>query len=192
MGRPLDLVRRDVMLGRAADYVLANGLAGVSLRPMAEALDTSPRMLLYDFESKEKLISSILTEIRQREATLLSTHLAGVSKSAPDLLRFAWTWISAPAQEPFLRLFFQVYVDAISRPDAYGGAAKAMVGDWLDTVSAIVGGPTAEATATLFVAVVRGLLLDGQATGDRTRTNDAMESFIGLIGRDETATNRSR
>lgn len=182
MGRPVDLARRDVMLGRAADYVLANGLAGLSLRPMAEALGTSPRMLLYDFASKEKLISSILTEIRAREASLLSNHLAGVSRTAPELLHYAWAWISAPEQESFLRLFFQVYVDAISRPGAYGGAATAMVSDWLEIVSAIIGGPNPKVTATLFVAVVRGLLLDGLATGERARTNEAMESFIGLFG----------
>jgi AcrR family transcriptional regulator len=191
VGRPVDLARRDVMLARAAQYVLANGLAGLSLRPMAEALGTSPRMLLYDFESKEKLISSILAEIRDREASLLSTHLSGVERTETGLLHYAWAWISAPEQEPFLRLFFQVYVDAISRPGAYGGAATAMVSDWLETVSLIIGGPNPTVTATLFVAVVRGLLLDGLATGERVRTNDAMERFIGLIGHSVARTTRS-
>jgi AcrR family transcriptional regulator len=186
MGRPFDLTRRGVVLARAADYVLVNGLAGLSLRPMAEALDTSPRMLLYDFESKEKLISSILAEIRVREATLLSTHLSGASRNGDHLLSYVWVWISAPEQELFLRLFFQVYVDAISRPDAYDGAAKAMVSDWLDTVALLIGGPTPEVTATLFVAVVRGLLLDGLATGERARTNEAMEKFINLMGHSTT------
>jgi AcrR family transcriptional regulator len=41
------------------------------LRPLAKALGTSPRMLLYDFGSKEQLIDEVLAQVRRREETLL-------------------------------------------------------------------------------------------------------------------------
>ena len=37
------------------------------------------------------------------------------------------------------------------------------------------------ATATLMIAVVRGLLLDRIATGDRERTDDAFRRFTEIV-----------
>ena len=74
MGRPADPARRERTLARATDYVLAHGLAGLSLRPLAAALDTSPRMLLYDFGSKQELVAAVLAEARRRGAVRLADH----------------------------------------------------------------------------------------------------------------------
>ena len=164
MARPVDPTRRSDVLARAADYVLEQGLAGLSLRPLAKALGTSPRMLLYDFESKERLIHEVLAEIRRREAGLLQAEVR--------TLEDVWAWIAAPEREPFLRLFFEVYVDGLGR-----GEAEPLVRDWLDFLRTSWQPPVDEATATLMVAVVRGLLLDRLATGDRGRTDEALRLF---------------
>ena len=47
---------RETLLPLLAAYVLENGLADVSLRPLAKAAGTSDRMLLYHFGSKEELV----------------------------------------------------------------------------------------------------------------------------------------
>jgi AcrR family transcriptional regulator len=167
MARPVDPHRRAAVLGQAADYVLERGLAGLSLRPLAKALDTSPRMLLYDFGSKERLIHEILAEIRRRETSLLEAEV----RTLDDV----WAWISAPEREPFLRLFFEVYVDALGREEA-----EPLVRDWVDYLLTSWQPPVDEATATLMVAVVRGLLLDRLATGDRVRTDAALHRFVEL------------
>jgi len=164
MARPVDPTRRSDVLARAADYVLEQGLAGLSLRPLAKALGTSPRMLLYDFESKERLSHEVLAEIRRREAGLLEAEVR--------TLEDVWAWIAAPEREPFLRLFFEVYVDGLGR-----GEAEPLVRDWLDFLRTSWQPPVDEATATLMVAVVRGLLLDRLATGDRGRTDEALRLF---------------
>jgi AcrR family transcriptional regulator len=145
------------MLAVAAEYVLAHGLAGLSLRPLAKALDTSPRMLLYDFGSKERLVADVLAEIRRREERLLDADV--------HTLEEVWEWISAPEREAFLRLFFEVYIDAMKR-----GEASAFADEWVDFLASGVD----EATATLLIAVVRGLLLDRLATGDKERTDAAL------------------
>jgi AcrR family transcriptional regulator len=168
MARPVDPHRRAAVLAKAADYVLERGLAGLSLRPLAKALGTSPRMLLYDFESKERLIHEILAEIRRRETSLLEAEV----RTLDDV----WKWIAAPEREPFLRLFFEIYVDALGTDEA-----EPLVRDWLDYLQASWHPPVDEATATLMVAVVRGLLLDRLATGDRDRTDAALHRFAELV-----------
>jgi AcrR family transcriptional regulator len=168
MARPVDPNRRSAVLAKAADYVLEQGLAGLSLRPLAKALGTSPRMLLYDFESKERLIHEVLAEIRRREASLLEAEV--------HTLEDVWAWIAAPEREPFLRLFFEVYVAGLAE-----GEAEPLVRDWLDFLRTSWHPPVDEATATLMVAVVRGLLLDRLATGDARRTDEALRRFAELV-----------
>jgi AcrR family transcriptional regulator len=46
---------RAELLEKVVDYLLKHGLVDLSLRPLAAALRTSPRMLLYFFGSKEQL-----------------------------------------------------------------------------------------------------------------------------------------
>ncbi len=121
-------------------------------------------MLLYDFGSKQRLVADVLAEIRRREERLLDAEVS--------TLEDVWGWISASEREPFLRLFFEVYVQALKR-----GEASALVEDWLAFLSSRVD----EVTATLLIAVVRGLLLDRLATGDRERTDSALALAARLL-----------
>jgi AcrR family transcriptional regulator len=168
MARPVDPHRRSAVLAKAADYVLERGLTGLSLRPLARALDTSPRMLLYDFDSKERLIHEVLAEIRRRETSLLEAEV--------HTLEDVWRWIAAPEREPFLRLFFEIYVDALGSNEA-----EPLVRDWLDYLQTSWQPRVDESTATLMVAVVRGLLLDRLATGDHSRTDAALRAFASQL-----------
>ena len=58
--------RRDAVAQAATDYVLEHGLVGLSLRPLAAALGTSDRMLLYHFEDKDDLVVTILRTTSDR------------------------------------------------------------------------------------------------------------------------------
>lgn len=173
MGRPPQPHRRARTLAAATDYVLARGLAGLSLRPLAAALNTSTRMLLYDFGSKEKLVAEILAEVRRREEVLLADGLRDAAATPAELTRAIWTWLTEPEREPFLRLFFEVYVDAANHPERYPHDRHAIVTDWVDTLRATFG----DDRTTVVIAVVRGLLLDRFLTGDNRRTDEALEQF---------------
>src|SRR5918912_51900 len=105
MARPPDPDRRARTLARAADYVLEHGLEGVSLRPLAAALGTSTRILLYDFGSKERLLDEVLAEIRRRLAERLSDLQAAPGTSSGETLEAIWDWVSAEQRVPFMRLF---------------------------------------------------------------------------------------
>ena len=58
--------RREEWTRAATDYVLENGLIGLSLRPLAAALGTSDRMLLYNFGSKDELVAAVLRASNDR------------------------------------------------------------------------------------------------------------------------------
>jgi len=126
-------------------------------------------MLLYDFGSKDRLIHEILAEIRQREAGLLEAEVRTIED--------VWSWIAASEREPFLRLFFEIYVNALGSEEA-----APLVRDWLELLRTRWEPPVDEATATLMVAVVRGLLLDRLATGDCERTDAALSRFAEKLG----------
>ena len=176
MARPPDPARRERTLAQVADYVLEHGLEDVSLRPLAAALGTSTRMLLYDFGSKEALLDAALTEIRRRLAGLLSDLQGGRSDAAT--LTAVWDWVSADQRVPFMRLFFETYVDALKHPKR----GRPMVADWLEFLETRWQPQGLDpATATLFVAVIRGLLLDRLTARDPERTDEAMRLFAGML-----------
>ena len=55
-----DPARRVALAEAATDYALEHGLIGLSLRPLAAAVGTSDRMLLYHFADKDDLVASVL------------------------------------------------------------------------------------------------------------------------------------
>lgn len=184
MGRPPEPGRRARTLAAVTDYVLAHGMAELSLRPLAAALGTSTRMLLYDFGSKENLVAEVLADVRRREAFLLAEALHDAIASPADLVRGIWAWISDREREPFLRLFFEVYVDAMTHPDAYADRGRGMVTDWLDHFGAAfrtIAAGHRDTDVTLVIAAVRGLLLDRLVTGDTRRTDEALEHFAAFF-----------
>lgn len=176
MARPPDPERRTRTLAQVADYVLEHGLEDVSLRPLAAALGTSTRMLLYDFGSKEALLDEALGEIRRRLAGLLAEMQSGRDDAAT--IEGVWDWVSADERVPFMRLFFETYVAALKHP----GRARPMVADWLAFLETRWQPQALDpATATLFVAVIRGLLLDRLTAPDPERTDTALARFTELL-----------
>jgi AcrR family transcriptional regulator len=181
--RPPDPERRKELLEAVGDYVLAHGLADMSLRPLAAALGTSPRMLLYHFASKEQLVSEALAVARERQAEQSRAWLAVQPELAPAaLLRRFWRWQLAE-QRPFLRLFFEVYGLALQDPARFPGFLEHAVADWLDFITALLrhAGLTAarsRTAATVVIAGYRGLLLDVLATNDRARATRALDLLL--------------
>jgi AcrR family transcriptional regulator len=57
---PGEISRRDELAQAATGFALEHGLIGLSLRPLAAAIGTSDRMLLYHFAGKDDLIAAIL------------------------------------------------------------------------------------------------------------------------------------
>src|SRR3954454_11513982 len=186
MARPPDPDRRASLLDAATRHVLDQGMANLSLRPLAQAISTSPRMLLYHFGSKEELVTEILAAARLRQAELTAHWLAEQPDLGPaELLRRFWRW-QIDEHRPFLRLFFEVYGLALQEPGRFPGFPKDAVADWLPLVAARleeagVPDPQARTAATVVIAGYRGLLLDVLATGDAQRGSEGLDFLLDAI-----------
>ncbi|MFL5832311.1 MAG: TetR/AcrR family transcriptional regulator [Solirubrobacteraceae bacterium] len=169
MPRTADPARRAELLSAAVDYAVENGIAGLTLRPLAQALGVQPNTLVHHFGGKEQLLSAILNGVRDR---LRAMRLEMQDDGQTDPLWGIWSWTASPAREPFFRFFFETYGLALHQPERYAPFLERVVGDWID--------PRNPARATLELAVLRGLLLDLLTTGERERVEGALQSFCEL------------
>ena len=149
--------RRDDLLELAYAYVLEHGLAEMSLRPLATAIGSSPRVLLFLFGSKDELVRALLARAREDELATADGPLE------------VWEWLAAPEHRGLLTLWVESYARSIADPGGpWGDFARATVEDWL----ALLGGDTGT------LAVLRGAMLDLLATGDEPRVSAAVRARL--------------
>jgi AcrR family transcriptional regulator len=169
---------RERLLAAAVRHALDAGIADLSLRQLAAAIGTSHRMLLYHFGSREGLLVAVTQAVEeQQRAALLG------SDTTPQDARRSWEHLSDPTMWPQERLFFELYAYALRGRPGTEGFLDGIVESWVAPIAAalVEAGAderTARADARLAVAVVRGLLLDLLATGDRAGVTEAYERFL--------------
>jgi AcrR family transcriptional regulator len=158
----------------------------ISLRDLADALATSSRMLVHHFGSRDALIAAALAHARSQ---LLDRCRAQLTEQNPrdlhSLVRALRAIVTDPVNRPYFRLFDEVNALAQTQPDRFPGFGHASVHDWLPQFTELLrpSSPddvTAQAQATLALAVIRGLMLDDNATGEQSRIDAAFAIFDGL------------
>jgi AcrR family transcriptional regulator len=188
--------RRRELLELAYAYVLEHGVADLSLRPLAAAIGSSPRVLLFLFGSKAELVQALLARAREDELELLRRVRAEGTTEGGDLLAVAgelWAWLAAEERRGLLTLWVEGYARSLIDPDGpWAGFAADTVADWLEVLAhaAPAPGPRAdgagagaagEAEPTLVLAVLRGALLDLLGTGEIERTTAAVNRQLTLM-----------
>jgi len=178
--------RQSELLELAYGYALEHGLAEMSLRPLARAIGSSPRVLLYLFGSKDGLIQALLAPARQDELSLLARLRSreDIEAGLNPVGRRVWAWLAASDHRALLTLWVEGYARSLAGPEgAWAGFARATVTDWLDVLAGAQ--PPDErdsewgtARRTAVLAVLRGALLDLLATGDLTRTTAAVHQQL--------------
>ncbi|HVX55816.1 TetR/AcrR family transcriptional regulator [Nocardioides sp.] len=166
--------RERELVEAAYAYVLEHGIGDLSLRPLASAIGSSPRVLLFLFDSKEGLVRRLLARAREDELGWLAAAGPRAELTSPDhAVRVIWGWLSAAEHAPLLRLWVEAYGRSLVDPSGpWAGFAEATVTDWLRLLEST----GADAAArTLALAGLRGLLLDLLATGDLARIGAALE-----------------
>lgn len=162
-------------------YVLEHGLCGLSLRPLATAIGTSPRVLLFLFNDKDGLVRAVLERARSDELMAIETvrHAGhGGLRAAGEAL---WTWLAAPERRALLTLWLEAYARSLVEPDGPSAEFAAQTtDDWLRVLDAAARSehPAECAAPTLLLSVVRGMLLDLLATGDLDRTDAAVRHHL--------------
>ncbi|HEY2271706.1 MAG TPA: hypothetical protein VGH30_02960 [Jatrophihabitantaceae bacterium] len=177
--------RRDELVEAAYEYVLSNGLAGASLRPVAEAIGSSTGVLRFLFGSKDGLVTALLARARQDELRLLDAIEPDATMA--EVGAQTWQWLSDPAHRRLLILWTECYAASLIDPDGpRADFGRQTVQDWLAVLSRAQPGelrrtPAGRAERTAVLAMLRGAMLDLLATGDRARTTRAVSTYLAAI-----------
>ena len=187
MPRTVDESHRWALLDRIVDYVHAHGTADLSLRPLAKAVKSSPRVLLYYFHSKDELLAAVIARARERQRRLFERLRVQDSDSAVDVCRAVWSIMSSTKSEPAFRLFFEFYGLALQDPKRYAAFLRDAVNDWLVVIEQPYvrtgyGRDDARALATVVLAGYRGFMLDLCATHERARIDRAVDLWLTALG----------
>jgi AcrR family transcriptional regulator len=179
--------RQTELLEAAYRYVLVQGFGQLSLRPLARAIGSSPRVLLYLYGSKDGLVRALLARARADELALLDKVRSAGGRESDNLVAIAervWSWLVAEEHRALLTLWVEGYGRSLIDPTGpWGGFARATVEDWLTVLAGAQPAADratneAQAQRTLVLAVLRGALLDLLATGDAERTTTAVRQQL--------------
>jgi AcrR family transcriptional regulator len=168
--------RETELLELAYAYVLEHGISDLSLRPLATAIGSSPRVLLFLFESKDGLVRRLLARARQDEL------------DGPVDAHRVWVWLSDPAHSGLLRLWTEAYARSLTDPEGpWGDFARTTVEDWLALLAAAQPAAVRRTARgrdqrTAVLALLRGAMLDLLATGDRVRVDRAVVAALTQLG----------
>jgi AcrR family transcriptional regulator len=170
---------RDRLLQDCLAYFLRHGVANLSLRPLAAAVGTSARMLLHYFGSKEALISEVMEQVQTRlQDAFQALRDSANGRAREELLPKFWRVLSNKNNQPSLRLLFEVQMLALQNPGRYRRYLDRTSNSWRRLIGrALPAKDRTAATATLYNAVIDGLLLELLATGDLRRTSRALQLF---------------
>ncbi|MET0838962.1 MAG: TetR/AcrR family transcriptional regulator [Marmoricola sp.] len=125
--------RREVLAEQATDYVLEHGLIDLSLRPLAAALGTSDRMLLYHFQDKNDLVATVLNISNERS-------VQGIRELAPSRdVRQAvidlWGAVSTPEQARCGRLYVEAAALGVLGAEPFASVVSGANQVWLQTLA---------------------------------------------------------
>ena len=176
------MVKRQELLDAVVAEFIAGGIGDRSLREIGAAVGTSHRMLIHHFGSREGLLTEV---VRRMEADQRS-FLASLDLAPEQALDQMWQRLRDPSVWPAERLFFECYARATRGEPPFASLLPGLVDDWLDAavrLRLVWPGDerTERARARAGLAIIRGLLLDLVATGDREGADDAFGELRALL-----------
>ena len=172
--------RRDDLLHRVVKAAADGGIARRSLRDLAAEVGTSHRMLIHHFGSRDGLLAAIVESVERDQ----NERLGELPDDAAEAIRATWRRTSVPSLWPFERLFFECYARGAQGEPPFDRLVPALVEQTLEAVSTrtdVAVDEGGRAGARLGLAVIRGLLLDLVATGDRKATDRAIELYASMV-----------
>jgi AcrR family transcriptional regulator len=181
--------RQEDLAEAATDYVLEHGLVGLSLRPLAEALGTSDRMLLYHFGSKDDLVSTVMRTSNSRSVSLLTAlpPSAGVHEAVLDL----WRAMTSTSIAACSRMYVEAAAVGFFGREPYAAVLRELNDEWMAALARhLVASGTepsrAARVAALVDATVMGLLLDmplDPPEAQRRTVDDLADAAAAIAGR---------
>jgi len=183
VARTVGTERPAELLDEVANYLAQNGVADLSLRPLAKAVGSSPRVLLYYFRSKEDLVVKALGRLRERQRVTYERMRSLQYENPLAACRAIWQHMSSAENARLFRISLEIFAMALREPDRFADYLRATMEDWLGFLAPALrrngySESEARALATVVVAGFRGFLLDYCATRDRERVDRAVELWL--------------
>jgi AcrR family transcriptional regulator len=171
------------LLAAATEYVLDNGVANLTLRPLAAALGVTITTLIRHFESKEALVEEICRRIYRQLLDDLRADPELADRPSVETLRALWRRWQDPRQARQFTFIFELYGLALRDPERYLWFTRSVVAEALVPleVGLVRDGSTPEEArnmGTVLLAVLRGLHLDLAATHDNDRVDAAFNLAV--------------
>ncbi|HEX7132399.1 MAG TPA: TetR family transcriptional regulator [Iamia sp.] len=180
--------RRAELLDGATAWAAENGIATLSLRPLAAALGTSDRMLVYYFGSRDRLVEAIAGHAAEGIAAVMaSIGPAGTSRSARTWLDQCWELFGDPAARPALAVLFELDALGLRQPGAPRAAAAGVAARWsavVDDALAALGVPARRRSGGLTAVVagaIVGIALEALLADEPVRPAGAITTLARLI-----------
>ena len=126
--RHRESARRHQIVAAATDFVLEHGLIGLSLRPLAAALGTSDRMLLYHFTSKDDLVAAVLRESNDRSIAQIRALAARGSVSEEVLA--LWSAMNEPDLDRCQRVYVEAAALGLLGQEPYASVVREANAAW--------------------------------------------------------------
>ena len=179
MGRQRQPEIRERLLAACTDHALEHGLPD-RLQPLAQAAGTSTRMLIYHFGTRDDLLREVLRSARRRQRETFEELLRPRDDEPyPTTLGRAWSAMAGPTGRPYLALFGWLRQDA--EQQLWPGFAREATTDWLAPLERGLSATGHPGLATVVLAVVRGLVMDLEATGDAARVDRAFADLLDVL-----------
>lgn len=177
--------RRDIVEA-ATDYALEHGLVGLSLRPLAAALGTSDRMVLYHLGSKDQLVAEIITCSTARSVEEL--RALPPSGSPADAVRDQWRLRTGEHQTRCERLYVEASTLGLFGEEPYASAVLASNAEWMAAVrhhlsASGVPADRVDRVAALVDAAFMGFELDAPLGDDLGPGVEALAEAVALLSR---------
>lgn len=155
--------RREQLLDAVTDHVLEHGLIGLTLRPVAAAIGTSDRMLIYHFTSRDALVSAVVDRASERAIAIVDSLPGG-----PDVrtaVNELWAAYQTPQLDGCLDVYCQAAAEGLIGREPYLSDVRATNERWAGALRAYLlrsGAPAARVAriVTLIDSALYGFHLD--------------------------------
>lgn len=151
--------RREHLIDGAVDYVLEHGIGDLSLRPLAHALGTSDRMLLYYFTDRDELVTVVLERVGDDLDTMVQVGLPPGRCPPEQVLGSMSALLGAGVSDPRLRLWLEVAGLAARGREPFASIADRVIGRWIEALAERLDVDDPETVATALLTVADGAML---------------------------------
>ncbi len=152
-------MKKQLVIERIANHLLAEGLNNTGLRLLARVAGTSDRMLIYYFGSNEALLDEVLGAVAANVTVQLDALLGTQPRPAGELLAQLTSLTMNKAFEPAVQLWFELVGLAARGQEPYLSNARILAGNWIAWIASRIDSPAEQDPGDLYAHLEGRLML---------------------------------